>query len=153
LTPFFSGIALDVTPQIDAHGNVILHVHPTVSEVSDQTKQLTVSAGEVLSLPLAKSTVRESDSIIRAESGQIVMIGGLMKDNLVQREAGVPVLRSIPGIGALFRHTKTVSQKSELVILLRPQIISNNEDWRTLINKSRERIQSFSPDMKRDWLR
>ncbi len=152
LTPFFSGIALDVTPQIDAHGSVILHVHPTVSEVIDQTKQLSVTSGETLSLPLAKSTVRESDSIIRAESGQIVMIGGLMKDNQVQQEAGVPVLSSIPVIGALFRHTKTVSQKSELVILLRPQVITNSEDWRGLLDKSRQRIQTFSSQIKREWL-
>ncbi len=152
LTPFFSGIALDVTPQIDANGSVILHVHPTVSEVNDQTKELKVSNSDTLSLPLARSTVRESDSIVRAESGQIVMIGGLMKDNLVQQNAGVPVLSSIPWFGALFRHTKTVSQKSELVILLRPQVMTDSEDWRQLLDKSRQRIQSFSPQMQREWM-
>jgi MSHA biogenesis protein MshL len=156
LTPFFSGIALDVTPQIDARGGVILHVHPTVSEVNDQTKQLSVFGGgdtgnQTLSLPLAKSTVRESDSIVRAESGQIVMIGGLMKDKQVQQEAGVPVLSSIPVLGALFRHTKTVSQKSELVILLRPHIIADQADWRELLESSRQRIEVLSPQLKSEW--
>ena len=66
LTPFFSGIALDVTPQISADGEVILHIHPTVSEVTDQTKELTVS-GETDALPLAFSEIRESDSIVQGE--------------------------------------------------------------------------------------
>ncbi|MEZ4484275.1 MAG: secretin N-terminal domain-containing protein [Syntrophotaleaceae bacterium] len=63
LTPFFSGIALDVTPQIDAGGRVTLHVHPTISQVVDQQKTITV-AGQAQTLPLAFSTVRESDSIV-----------------------------------------------------------------------------------------
>ncbi|MDZ7735445.1 MAG: secretin N-terminal domain-containing protein [Gammaproteobacteria bacterium] len=71
LTPFFSGIALDVTPQISQDGWVTLHVHPSVSEVEDQIKTLTIS-GEAQQLPLAKSTVRETDSVVRARSGQVV---------------------------------------------------------------------------------
>ena len=80
LTPFFSGIALDVTPQISADGEVILHIHPTVSEVTDQTKELTVS-GETDALPLAFSEIRESDSVVKAKSGQIIAIGGLMRNS------------------------------------------------------------------------
>ena len=63
LTPFFSGIALDVTPQISGKGEVILHIHPSISEVTDQTKTITLGDDE-LQLPLAFSTVRESDSIV-----------------------------------------------------------------------------------------
>lgn len=157
LTPFFSGIALDVTPQIDAEGGVVLHVHPTVSDVTDQTKNVGLlgssgSTGQSLSLPLAKSTVRESDSIIRAQSGQIVVIGGLMKENQVQEVAGVPLLGSLPLIGGLFRHTKMVKQKSELVILLRPQVLRNPEQWSEILQQSRQRIQALDPQMQRDWL-
>src|SRR5690606_27423394 len=79
LTPFFSGISLDVTPQISEDGAITLHVHPSVSEVSDQEKVITVGERDV-TLPLARSTVRETDSIIRAESGQIVVIGGLIQN-------------------------------------------------------------------------
>jgi MSHA biogenesis protein MshL len=73
LTPFFSGIALDVTPQIAGNQEVTLHIHPTISEVEDQTKQFTVN-GVDQELPLAFSKVRESDSIVRARSGQVVVI-------------------------------------------------------------------------------
>ena len=77
LTPFFSGIALDVTPQISFDGDVILHIHPTVSQVSDQSKVVTIGS-DVVNLPLALSTIRESDSIVRAKNEQIIVIGGLM---------------------------------------------------------------------------
>ena len=83
LTPFFSGVALDVIPQISAQNDVILHIHPTVSSVAEQTKNITISGSSgtgasTLSVPLAVSTIRESDSIIRAKNGQVVVIGGLM---------------------------------------------------------------------------
>ncbi|MBM2830838.1 MAG: mshL [Gammaproteobacteria bacterium] len=119
LTPFFSGIALDVTPQISQGGDVTLHIHPSVSEVVDQQK--TVTIGNVIQqLPLALSTVRESDSIVRARNGQVVVIGGLMQDLTNDNEATAPVLSDIPILGNLFRHTKNRSIKSELVILLKP---------------------------------
>ena len=129
LTPFFSGIALDVTPQINEKQEVILHIRPMVSEVSDQTKNITV-AGEVQSLPLAFSSIRESDSIIRAGSGQLVVIGGLMKDTTREDVASVPLLGDMPFVGSLFRHTKQSSLKSELVILLRPVVIGGDKGWR-----------------------
>ena len=80
-----------MTPQINAQGRVTLHIHPTVSEVTDQTKDITV-AGQTQSLPLAYSTVRESDSIVSALSGQVVVIGGLMKAQQQKRDVGLPFL-------------------------------------------------------------
>lgn len=148
LTPFFSGIALDVTPQIDAQGQVILHIHPTVSAVKDQTKTFKVD-GQDQSLPLAFSTVRESDSIVRAENGQVVVLGGLMQDKRNVDHAGVPVLGDAPGIGALFRHTKTSSSKSELVILLRPVVIGSGKEWSEQIQRSSQHLDQMraSPTM------
>ncbi len=83
LTPFFSGITLDVTPEISSEDTVILHIHPSVSKVTEQTKIIglgasTNGAPNNLSLPLAFSTIRESDNIVRAKNGQIIVIGGLM---------------------------------------------------------------------------
>lgn len=150
LTPFFSGIALDVTPQIDQNNHVTLHIHPTVSEVSDQTKEITV-AGQLQRFPLAFSTVRESDSIIRARSGQVVVIGGLMKNEERTREAGVPVLSSIPGVGKLFQHTQASSVKSELVILLRPIVVNTSGDWNRSVNESRERVKGLQGKLPSRW--
>lgn len=152
LTPFFSGIALDVTPQIDEAGRITLHIHPTVSEVTDQTKEINVF-GVNQTIPVAFSTVRESDSIVHAEHGQLVVIGGLMQENIVNEEAGVPVLGKIPGIGSLFRHTRVTSKKSELVILLRPQVIHSPDDWAASLDASRQRIEKMSPEFNRSWLK
>jgi MSHA biogenesis protein MshL len=140
LTPFFSGIALDVTPQIDESGRVTLHIHPTVSEVVDQTKLIKV-ANQDQSLPLALSSVRESDSVVSARSGQIVVIGGLMKNSTIKNNAGVPFLGRIPFLGALFRHTKETSRKSELVILLRPAVVQGQATWDEALSQSRQRIE------------
>ncbi len=128
LTPFFSGIALDVTPQISGEGEVTLHIHPTVSEVVDQQK--TVVIGNVTQqIPLALSTVRESDSIVRAKSGQVIVIGGLMQDRIDDVDAGAPGLSDIPYLGNLFKHKKKSSIKSELVILLKPIVVDDGNQW------------------------
>ena len=150
LTPFFSGVALDVTPQIDANGGMTLHVHPSVSEVQDKTKLISLR-GEVQGIPLAYSTVRETDSVVHAESGQLIIIGGLMKNNIINEDAGVPILKDLPIIGSLFQHSRSSSRKSELVILLRPQIINSPGDWATAIEASRRRIEKMSPQFKSDW--
>ncbi|SFR84959.1 MSHA biogenesis protein MshL [Marinobacter daqiaonensis] len=139
LTPFFSGISLDVTPQIDEDGTVILHVHPSVSEVSDQEKVITVGNQDV-TLPLARSTVRETDSVIRAESGQIVVIGGLIQNTSEDNNAAVPFFSEIPILGEAFKQRRFQSRKSELVILLRPVVVGA-ESMNAEIAASRERMQ------------
>ena len=129
LTPFFSGVALDVLPQIDADDNVILHIHPAISEVMEKTKNIQVSSDSDLSIPLALSTIRESDSVIRARSGQVVVLGGLMKNALRDEESRTPLLGDMPVVGNMFRHHREVAGKSELVILLRPVVINSDQQW------------------------
>ncbi len=139
LSPFFSGIALDVTPQIDEAGNINLHIHPSVSEVSE--KQITVASNQTISTAL--SSVQESDNIVRALSGQIIVIGGLMKEASTDDNASVPVLGDIPLIGNLFKHKKVTRIKRELVILLKPTIINNGQDWNDAAGESQERIRKI----------
>ncbi len=140
LTPFFSGIALDVTPQISSDNHVTLHIHPTVSEVTDQQKILTVS-GETDTLPLAFSQIRESDSIVKARSGQIIVIGGLMQNSSSDEDFATPLLGKIPGIGRLFKSTRAVEQKTELVILLKPIVVDSDDVWTNLADESLERMR------------
>ena len=142
LTPFFSGIALDVTPQISADGEVILHIHPTVSEVTDQQKVLTVS-GTTDTLPLAFSEIRESDSVVRARSGQIIVIGGLMRNSSRDETFGAPGLSRLPGVGRLFRSQRAVMRKTELVILLKPLVVDSDSVWSDVANESLQRVQLF----------
>lgn len=142
LTPFFSGIALDVTPQISQEGDVTLHVHPSISEVVDQQK--TVTLGNVTQqLPLALSTVRESDSIVRARSGQVIVIGGLMQETINDQDAKTPFFGDLPGIGGLFTHKRQASVKSELVILLKPVVVRSADEWNEELDKTRDNIKGL----------
>ena len=142
LTPFFSGIALDVTPQISQDDFVTLHVHPSISEVVDQQK--TVTVGNVTQqIPLALSTVRESDSIVRARSGQVIVIGGLMQETTNDQDAKTPFLGDLPGIGSLFNHKKQASIKSELVILLKPVVVKSADEWNDELLKTRGNIKAL----------
>ena len=147
LTPFFSGVALDVTPQISEDGYVILHIHPSISNVVDQQK--TVTIGTITQqLPLARSTVRETDSIVRAKSGQVIVIGGLMQDIVNDQQAGFPGLMNIPIIGGLFRHTKKQYSKSELVILLRPIIVNDSQSWNTELQRSLDSFKDINSSLR-----
>jgi MSHA biogenesis protein MshL len=143
LTPFFSGIALDVTPQISADGEVILHIHPTVSEVTDQTKALTVS-GETDELPLAFSEIRESDSIVKAKSGQIIAIGGLMRNSTRRQDFKAPGIGRVPGLKWMFGSTRNVTSKTELIILLRPVVVDDDDDWPRLIQPAADRFNAMN---------
>jgi MSHA biogenesis protein MshL len=146
LTPFFSGISLDVTPQIDDKGNVFLHVHPAVIDVSEETKSLNLgSTTGTVELPLARSSIRESDSVIRARNGDVVVIGGLMKSNVSDVTSKVPFFGDIPALGHLFRNTSQLTQKTELVILLKPTIVGVNT-WQSELERSRDLLQQWFPD-------
>ena len=146
LTPFFSGVALDVTPQIDEDGTVILHIHPTVTEVIDQIKNISISTDNTLSVPLALSNTRETDTIIRAHSGQLVVIGGLMKNDVDKRTASTPLLGDLPMVGKLFRQESEFSDKTELVILLRPHVVDSGEVWTKALDETAERFRDFYQD-------
>jgi MSHA biogenesis protein MshL len=139
LSPFFSGIALDVTPQIDEAGNINLHIHPSVSEVSEKL----ITIGKDQSISTALSSVQESDNIVRAGSGQIIVIGGLMKEASTDDNASVPVLGDIPLIGNLFKHKRVTRIKRELVILLKPTVINVGQDWNDATGESQERIRKI----------
>ena len=145
LTSFFSGVALDVTPQIDDDGSVILHIHPTVSAVTSQNLSVTY-AGQTDTLPLALSQIRESDSVIKARSGQVVVIGGLMTTHDSQINYQTPGLGSIPLLGNLFKSKQTTHSKTELVILLKPIVVDDdNEAWKPLVKSGIDHAKKLDP--------
>lgn len=114
-----------MTPQISTNGDVTLHIHPVISAVTDQTKTFTVS-GKPQSLPLALSKIRESDDVVHAKNGQIIVIGGLMENKSSEEKGNTPFLSNLPVIGSLFKRTDQSFDKTELVILLRPVVVQNN---------------------------
>jgi MSHA biogenesis protein MshL len=142
LTSFFSGIVLDVTPQIDDSNNVVLHIHPSVSSIVQKDKTLTVG-GQGFTLPLASSTIQESDNVVRAQSAQIIVIGGLMREATTDDNASVPFLGDIPIIGNLFKQRKITRVKRELVILLKPTVVNSTIEWSEEVKDAQERIKKI----------
>lgn len=141
LTPFFSGIALDVTPQIDADGMVLLHVHPSVIETQEQEKIVTLNQEQFV-LPLAQSNIRESDTVIRAKSGEIVVIGGLMQTIVSESESKTPLLGDIPILGNLFKSKRNSEIKKELVILIKPTVVGK-DTWKQELRRSRDQMADW----------
>ena len=141
LTPFFSGIALDVTPQIDEKGSVLLHVHPSVIETQEQEKVLRLNDEQIV-LPLAQSTIRESDTVIRAASGEIVVIGGLMQTSNADTESKTPLLGDIPVLGNLFKSRRATTVKKELIILLKPTVVGLGT-WAKQMEASRAQMADW----------
>lgn len=144
LTSFFSGISLDVTPQISDDGDVILHIHPIVSEVQDQVKEFTVGDSE-FALPLALRDVRESDSVVRARSGQVVVLGGLMQRSSRAVDSKRPWLGYVPIIDTFFKTKSRGTFKTELVILLRPLVVGA-DTWQREVDKFKELPSLFSQE-------
>ncbi|MFA3791459.1 pilus (MSHA type) biogenesis protein MshL [Aliiglaciecola sp. SL4] len=141
LTPFFSGIALDVTPQIDDKGGVLLHIHPSVIETDEQEKVITLNEERYV-LPLAQSNIRESDTVIHASSGEIVVIGGLMQSIVSESDSKTPLLGDIPLLGNLFKSKNDVETKKELVILLKPTVVDANT-WKQQLKQSRDQMADW----------
>ncbi|MBS4096047.1 MAG: pilus (MSHA type) biogenesis protein MshL [Sulfuricella sp.] len=145
LQQFFSGIVLDVTPQIDERNNIILHIHPSVTRVSETNKVINMGGTTgTLTLPVASTSVSETDSIVRAHDGQIVAIGGLMKQTSQSDFSGMPGLKDIPAVGNAFGQTKRASTKTELVILLKPTVVQDESDWTRDILDTSQRVQAMS---------
>jgi len=146
--PFFSGIALDVTPQIDAEGNISLHVHTMVNSVSEVAKISTPTSGGTL-VPFATNSIKETDNIIRTRDNQVVVIGGLMTESSGDSRSAVPGVSDAPLLGALFRKKGQRSTKREMVILLRPTVVNNEAQWNDDITSTRARLQRLNGFVER----
>ena len=144
LTPFFSGIALDVTPQIDEAGRVLLHIHPSVIDTEEQSKTINVGTADPLVLPLAKSSIRESDTVVQANNGDIIVIGGLMKTDKQEIVSKVPLLGDIPWVGEAFTNRRESTKKVELVILLKPTVVEK-DTWQKELQRSSELLDKWYP--------
>jgi MSHA biogenesis protein MshL len=140
VAPFFSGILLDVTPRIDENGGIMLHIHPSISEVTESQRVVNLGSGQPsITLPLARSTVSETDTMVRVSDGNIVAIGGLMSVDLRDNRANVPGT-DLP----LLRNTDRQSRKRELVILLKPTVLDDRAAEQDL-RETQERLKRMYP--------
>ena len=143
LTQFFSGISLDVTPQIDDGSNIMLHVHPSVRTVTEKTKQIDLGGSGSFNLPLASSSVNETDTMVRILDGNIVAIGGLMQLESNRRSSGLPGAGNIPLLSTLLGNHANIGRKKEVVVLIKPTIIRTAQDWETQTSRTRAALDDM----------
>lgn len=120
------GIVMSVTPYIDDGETVTLNIRPTISRIInfvDDPNPLLADAGVVSQIPVIQ--VREIETMLKVNDSETAVIGGLMQDQINKSNRGVPILSSIPLLGALFSYTEDKYVKSELVIFIRPVVIEN----------------------------
>lgn len=140
---FFSGISLDVTPQIDDDGHVTLHIRPTVSNVSERTRIVNLGNLGNFTLPLASSTVNEADTVVRVRDGVTVALGGLMSQTQSDDDAKVPLAGDVPVLGQFFKRTQRSLQKRELVFLLKPTVIRGDGAWSADLAATQARLREL----------
>ena len=124
------GVVLDVTPQISSGGIVTMNIHPTITERTGQA-----TSPEGISVPIVD--VRETDIVIRVADGETAVIAGLISDRTLSEVNKIPILGSIPLIGAIFRKTELETRKTDMVILISPRILT----IRTAADYARERME------------
>ncbi len=122
------GIILNVTPHINPQGLVTLDVYPEISTLQEST----VPISDTVKAPTISK--RAAQSRVAVQSGQTIVIGGLMEDRKTKTVEKVPGLGDLPGIGVLFRHTKEKKNKTELLIFLTPHVAMQSEDMKVITN-------------------
>ena len=118
------GLVMSVMPFVDENDVVTLHVRPTISRIigsATDPNPVLAEAGVVNEVPIIQ--VREIETVLKVNNGDTAVIGGLMQDQIKKNQSGVPILSSIPIIGALFSYQDDEFVKSELVIFIRPVVV------------------------------
>ena len=140
---FFSGISLDVTPQIDDANNITLHVHPSVTNVTTKNLIYNNGSSSASSIPTAASSVNESDTVVRIQDGNIVAIGGLMQMESNRTSSGLPGSSSIPVFSSIFGNKANTGRKKEVVVLIKPTIIRTADDWEEQTRRTRAALDDM----------
>jgi len=122
------GFVMNVTPYITGDDEIILNIRPTISRILNFVSAPPVPTGDggfIEQSPVPQIQVREMESVLRVQSGNTAVIGGLMQDSSDELDAGVPGLHDARGFGLLFGTQQRQYGKTELVIFLRPRVIEN----------------------------
>ncbi|MCL2700846.1 MAG: hypothetical protein FWE88_04035 [Phycisphaerae bacterium] len=128
------GVILNLTPRINHEGQVKLDVAPEVSSLSTSSVQV----GNGVYMPIINT--RKAKTTVTVQDGHSVILGGLITAHDEKRDEKVPVLGDIPLLGWFFKHQKTVKQRTELLIILTPHVIRNNDDTDKMTDEQIEKM-------------
>ena len=115
--------------------------------VTEKVKEIDLGAnyGSPLRVPLASTKIAETDSIVRVSDGNIVAIGGLMSEVQRRDRSGLPGTSGNAFLSGIFGQNSTKFRKRELVILLRPTVIQDENTWRQDLMDTQTRVQTYDP--------
>ncbi len=130
-----TGILLNVRPRVNANGLVVMEIEQEVSDVAP-------NSGNSLTPTIQQ---RKINSTVAVQSGETVVLGGLIRENKTGAESGVPGLSKVPVLGFLFGATKDTSRRTELVILITPRAVRDPSVSREITEEFRERMESLKP--------
>ena len=132
------GIILDVTPRVTADGWVDMQVAPEISTILPEDQSIAIS--ETTTAPVFAK--RSANTRVVVPSGQTVVIGGLMQDNISETTRKTPILGSIPLIGLAFRHKEKSNEKTELLMFLTPYVVSTGRELRdiSMVEKNKSKL-------------
>ena len=116
IVEFPVGIILLLRPRVNADGNITMRVHPVVS---------TITAIDDDNIP--QTSTREAETTVMVKDGETVIIGGLIRDEMSRTIQEVPILSKLPIIGELFRNRSTSKRKSEIMVLITPHLVKDND--------------------------
>ncbi len=139
------GFVMNVTPYISTNKEILLNVRPTISRilgfVEDPNPSL-ATAGVISKIP--EIQVREMESLLRMNSGQVAIIGGLMQDKLEKDTSGVPGLNQIPYVKNLFSYKQEKIHKTELLVFIKSTLINTAS-----VDNDLKRFYDFLPERRR----
>lgn len=131
-----TGILLTVSPRVNSGGMVTMDISQEVSSVVNNTSSQ-------IDAPTIQQ--RQLNSTVSIRDGQTVVLGGLIRDQNSNRDAGIPLLKDIPGLGKLFSTTTNVSKRTELVVLITPRVITNEKDTDAITQEYKEKMIGLRP--------
>ncbi len=136
------GVLINVQPSINLDNRTIsMAVRPTITRIVGRVADPAAAASLV-----PEVNVQEIDTVVRVNSGQPIVMGGLLQDRVGSTEQGVPVLGEVPIFGSLFKEKSGLIQKTELVIFLKATLVDAPGD--TIHNTDRDLYRKFSDDRR-----
>ena len=147
------GVTLDVTPRITSDGRVTIDVTATTSDlVGFDTVQASVDAsGRVTNTPAPRWSERSTDTSVSVKDGEIVALGGMMRENTNISANKVPILGDIPLLGSLFRSTSRSVDKTELMIFMVPHVVDADRLNRDMLEQQTKQIRKDFPQLEKQY--
>jgi general secretion pathway protein D len=138
-----TGVVVHVTPQVNSQGLVNMVISQEVSDIAGSTLQ-------VEGIVSPSFTTRETETTVVVQSGETIIIGGIIADTKRESRSGVPFLMDIPVLGQLFRSRGKENERTELIILITPYVVRDRNEARSVTDEFKSRVDDLLRELRID---